>query len=133
MKFPVDRSQTSPGPATMLGDVSFLKFVAANQGFPGKAQGRAGCWRVSPLPGCPTSDESPGPKTKRLQDVPLKSKGRRHGEAEAAGLLLPLNEANHSEATRGAQNQPPGRPLVSIQKTHASGKQHAFPFLQFSL
>lgn len=41
---------------------------------------------------------------------------------------MPQNEANHSEATRGAQNQPPRRPLVSIQKPHASGKQHAFPF-----
>lgn len=58
----------------MLGDISFLKFVAANQGFPGKAQGRAGCWRVSPIPGCPTSDDSPGPKTKQLQVFPSKAR-----------------------------------------------------------
>lgn len=48
-------------------------------------------------------------------------------EAEAAGLLLPLNEANQSDAMRGAQNQLPGRLLVSTEKPHASGKQHAFP------
>lgn len=45
MKFLVLGSQISPGPATMLGGMSFLKFVAENQAFLGKAEGRADCWR----------------------------------------------------------------------------------------
>lgn len=45
MKFLVLRSQIGPGPATMLGGMSFLKFVAENQAFPGEAEGRADCWR----------------------------------------------------------------------------------------
>lgn len=63
---------------TMLGDISFLKFVAEDQAFPGKAQVRAGCWRVSPLQGGSTSNQSPGPKSKHLQDAPLKSKVKHH-------------------------------------------------------
>lgn len=41
MKLLVLRNQASPGPATMLGDISFLKFVAENQAFPGMAEERA--------------------------------------------------------------------------------------------
>lgn len=54
LKFLVLRSQTIPGSAIILGGVSFLKFEAENQAFPGKAEGRAECWRLNPLRGCLT-------------------------------------------------------------------------------
>lgn len=112
----------------MLGDISFLKFVAANQGFPGKAQGRAEWWRVSPIPGCPTSDESPGPKTKWLQVFPSKAREGIIGRLKQQVCFCPRMRQTTVRQQGELKNQPPRRPLVSIQKPHASGKQHAFPF-----